>query len=139
MRTVTHRLLSTLLTPVLLASPVFAADSPFTGAFEGTGRAGYGSLYIRTKTISWMTPFSQCQKIPYDVIERLRKGNQREFVFHLKQHTKSCRFDVLYLHHPDTPNLDIDWGIIGYVSRETYESDKKNGYKAPLPSSLSCS
>ncbi len=113
MRTVTHRLLRTLLASVFIVSVASAVDSPFTGAFIGTGRACYGGLHIRPRTISWLTPFSQCQK--------------------------SCRFDVLYLDHPDIPNLDIDWGIIGYLSLESYETDKRNGYKAPLPNSLSCS
>jgi len=128
-----------LLASVFIVSVASAVDSPFTGAFIGTGRACYGGLHIRPRTISWLTPFSQCQKILYEVIERRKRGNQREFVFHIKQHAKGCRFGVLYLDHPDIPNLDIDWGIIGYLSLESYETDKRNGYKAPLPNSLSCS
>jgi hypothetical protein len=139
MRTVKGQLFRAWIATVLAVSGAFAVDSPFTGAFLGTGRSCYGGLYIRTKTISWLTPFSQCQRVPYEVIDRREKGNQRAFVFHLKQHAKSCGFDVLYLHHPDTPNLDIDWEIIGYVSLESYETDKKNGYKATLPNSMSCS
>src|SRR5882672_2140538 len=116
MQTVTHRFLNTLLASVLLVSHVCAADSPFTGAFEGTGRACYGGLYIRTRTISWLTPFSQCQSVLYEVIERLEKGNQRQFAFHLKQRREKCPFDVLYLNHSDTLNPDTGWHVIGYSS-----------------------
>ncbi len=135
----THRLLSALLAAVLLLSPMYATDPVFTGAFEGTGRACYGSLSIRTRTISWLTPFSQCQKMLYEVIEREQKGNQRQFTFQLKQHSKECRFEVLYLYHPDTPNPDTDWHVIGYSSVQDYHADKQNGYKGDAPGSQSCS
>ena len=139
MQIVTHRFLGMLLASVLLVFPVCAADSVFTGAFEGTGRACYGGLYIRTKTISWLTPFSQCQRVLYEVIEHGDKGNQRQFAFHLKQRSKGCRFDVLYLYHADTPNPDAGWHVIGYSSVEDYRTDKLNGYKGDAPQSQSCS
>ena len=139
MRTVTHRILGTLLASVLIVSLAFAVDSPFTGAFKGTGRACDGGLYIRTRTISWLTAFSQCRSVLYEVLERREEGHLRQFAFHLKQTGKGCRFDVLYLYHPDTPNPDTDWHVIGYASIQDYREDKQNGYKGDAPRSQSCS
>jgi len=73
------------------------------------------------------------------VIEKREKGNQRQFAFHLKQRSKECRFDVLYLYHADTPNPDTDWEVIGYGSLRDYREDKLNGYKGNAPRSQSCS
>jgi len=96
-------------------------------------------LYIRTKTVSWLTPFSQCRKVPYEVIERNQKGDERRFAFHLKQRNQACLFDVLYLYHSDTPNPDIGWHVIGYATQEEYQADKQDGYTANSPRSQSCS
>jgi hypothetical protein len=132
------RMLNVLLA-LFLISTSLATEAPFTGAFEGTGRACYGGLYVRTKTISWLTPFSQCQKIRYEILEHEKKGNGRRFVFHLKQQQRSCRFEVLYLYHGDTPNRAIDWHVIGYALMTDYQADKQKGFKADSPNAQSCS
>jgi len=116
-----------------------AAEPPFTGTFEGTGRACYGGLYVRTKTISWSTPFSACKRVPYEVLERSEKGNERRFTFRLKSSSKACRYGVLYLYHGASANADIDWHVIGYATFEDYKADQQNGFKADSPQALSCS
>lgn len=138
MSTVKNRFLRSLMAVVLMASSVSGESSPFTGTFKGTGRACSGGLYVRSQTISWVTTFSRCQRVPYEAVERSEKGNQREFVFRLKAHKKMCAFNVLYLHHPNTPDMALDWEVIGYASVAQYEADKRNGFKTALPNSLSC-
>ncbi len=128
----------------ILLSTICAAATPlpsarqFTGAFSGTGRACYGKLYVRTKTISWLTTFSQCQQVPYGVLEQHESGNERRFAFELKKPNKGCRFGVIYLYHRDTPNRDIDWQVIGYKSLDDYRADQAQGFKGEALTALSC-
>jgi hypothetical protein len=126
-----------ILSTVCAASPV-ASTPRFTGAFSGTGRACYGRLYVRTKTISWLTTFSQCQKVPYGVLEQHENGNERRFAFQLERRSKGCRFAVIYLYHRDNPDQDMDWQVIGYESIEDYRADQAQGFKADAPTALSC-
>jgi hypothetical protein len=49
---------------------VHAEPESITGRFEGTGRACYGTLSIQPKTISWLTPFSQCKSMSYALISQ---------------------------------------------------------------------
>lgn len=131
----------TLVLSAALAAPALCGggeERPFTGAFQGTGRACYGGLFVRTKTLSWLTPFSQCQKLPYETIDRKEQGRQRQFAFRLKQRTKACQYEVLYLYHGDSPDPDIDWHVIGYSSLAEYEADRQNGFKADSPNALAC-
>lgn len=134
-----RRTLNVLLSILLFVSTSLAAEAPFTSAFQGTGRACYGGLYVRTKTISWLTSFSRCQKVPYEMLERQENGHDRRFTFRLKQHPKGCRFEVLYLYHRDIPNPDIDWHVIGYASLTDYRADKQDGFKANSPNAQACS
>jgi hypothetical protein len=110
----------------------------FTGSFRGTGRACYGRLDVRTRTLSWLTSFSQCQSVPYQVLEQHEHGDERSFAFHLEQPTKGCRFQVVYLHHRDAPERDTGWEGIGYASLEDYRADEAQGFKAGPASSLAC-
>ncbi len=123
----------------LCLSATFAAERPFTGSFEGAGRACYGALKVRSKTISWTTPFSSCKNVTYEVIERSEKGKARRFTFRLKPASKACRFGVVYLYHDDSANAGIDWHVIGYRTMDEYKADQQNGLKADSPDALSCS
>ena len=62
-----------------------AGEAPFTGRFLGIGRACHGMLAVRTKTISWLTSFSQCQALPYELVERTDSGT---LAHNLALHTK---------------------------------------------------
>lgn len=122
-----------------LVAPVVADQAAaFTGVFSGTGRACQGSLAIRKKTISWVTPFSQCKNLPYEVLEQ---GNGKAgdfFTFRLKGTGSSCRYTVLHLTHEKNANGDIGWNVIGYLSQQSYAKDKEKGFKAEEQEALSC-
>ena len=53
-----------------LAPVVQARAEKLTGTFVGTGRACSGRLVVQAKTVSWVTAFSRCESLPYDVIEQ---------------------------------------------------------------------
>jgi hypothetical protein len=116
-----------------------AGAAPFTGAFSGTGRACYGKLFVREKTISWLTTFSQCQKLAYEIVDQHTEGHARRFTFHLKARPKACRYSVIFLRHrADEADLRLGWDVIGYDSLEDYRADEKQGFKGDLPTSMTC-
>ena len=98
-------------------------DGAFTGTFEGSGRACYGKLVIRPKTISWNTTFSSCKDTPYEILEQSGQGPERRIVYLLKKRNKGCLFAVISLHHRDSPDRDLDWEATGYVSLDDFKAD----------------
>jgi hypothetical protein len=123
----------------LVATADGGTEPPFTGAFSGTGRSCYGRLFVRTRTISWLTPFSQCQQVPYRLVEQERRGNERRLTFELERRPRRCRYGVIHLRHRDTPEQDIGWEVIGYASLDDYRADEARGFKADSPTAMSCS
>ena len=125
--------------PALGAATARAGGVPrFTGAFRGTGRACYGRLDVRVKTISWLTTFSQCKSVPYRLIERHQNGNARQLAFELARRDKGCRYGVIALRHRDDPDPSIGWEAIGYASLADYRADQARGFEADLATALSC-
>jgi hypothetical protein len=110
---------------------------PLTGRFLGSGRACYGTLAVRTKTISWLTSFSQCKSIPYELIERNQQGEELRVTYRLKLGTDSCRYAVLSLTHTGSAK-DTGWGVTGYGSEHSYQADKASGYSAKDEDMMSC-
>jgi hypothetical protein len=110
----------------------------FTGSFRGTGRACHGRLDVRSRTLSWLTSFSQCQSIPYQPIEQREHGAERSFAFRLEKSTEGCRFQVIHLHHRDGSEADVGWEAIGYATLGDYRADEALGFKATPASSLAC-
>ena len=111
---------------------------PFTAAFVGTGRICYGGLFIRERTISWLTTYSQCQKIPYEVLEHRAEGNERHIVFRLQKKPPYCRHRIIYLMHVDKPNFGIGWGAIGFETLQQLQDARKVDWTAKPASSQWC-
>lgn len=111
---------------------------PFTAAFMGTGRLCYGGLYLREKTISWLITYSQCQRVPFDVIEQWGEGNERNIVFRLKHKPPNCQFGVIYLTHDHDPNFGIGWNAIGYADEAAYRRAKESNWRYESRHSVWC-
>ncbi|SEM31708.1 hypothetical protein SAMN05518845_12085 [Variovorax sp. YR750] len=108
---------------LMFAGQVFAADVPFGGEYQGTGRQCFGKLSIQDKTIEWRTPFAACKKTPYRVLKQESGAFGQEAVFLLQG--KSCGFGVIVLGlDPKQPDY---WNATGYRSMADYEkgSDDK--------------
>lgn len=116
-----------------------SAAPAFTGAFMGSGHTCYGGLYVRTKTLSWLTPYSPCRAMPYRTLEHSEQGHARRFVFQFKRHGKGCRFNVLVLQHADTADPAIAWDATGYASLSDYRSDRQSGFKTLPATAMACS
>ncbi|WP_233801800.1 hypothetical protein [Paraburkholderia sp. HP33-1] len=126
--------------PLLVGSFVIsaaAADKPFSGKFDGTGRACSGSLVVRPRTIEWNSAFSVCKPVQYEVLEQNFGGKHRRIVFRLKKRSSQCRFEVVEIEHASGYN----WNVSGYRSVEEFQkrglADWSN---SPLPERqvLSC-
>lgn len=129
---------ATLLVSVGAAVAAPARAAPFTGAFSGTGRACYGRLFVRTKTIAWLTPFSQCPRVRYRIVDDQRSGNVRSLTFALARRPKGCRYGVIHLRHRDEPDPAIGWEAFGYATLDDYRRDRASGFTAALPTSIAC-
>ncbi|WP_157653147.1 hypothetical protein [Burkholderia ubonensis] len=111
----------------LLASAAYAGNQPFTGVFVGHGRQCDGQLRVTEKTIEWHTPFANCAKRPYQVIESDLTSAKPKIVFLLKG--RACDFGVIsLLFDPAYPDY---WIAKGYRNPD--------GYKHDSADALSCS
>lgn len=113
---------------LLLAGETSAADKPFTGVFEGTGRACSGNLYIRSKTVEWNTPFSVCKRTTYEVLEKDFSGEGKRLALHLKTRSKRCAYVVVEATKADSVS-PYAWNITGYQSLEAFQKRELPGWK----------
>lgn len=110
-----------------------AADAPFTGSFKGTGRACNGGVYVRPKTIEWISSWSICKSGGYEVLEKKLEGDGQRIVFHIKARSKQCRYEVLALEQVH----GTDWTADGYQSLEAYQKRELPDWRnSPLPERL---
>lgn len=114
------------------------AETPFTGRFLGTGRACYGTLAVQTKTVSWLTSFSQCQTMPVDLIEQDDSGGSLRQTYRFTRGSTSCRFGVVTLTHDGSKNQDIGWQVVGYPTEASYLEDKARGFSTSAPDIMAC-
>jgi hypothetical protein len=114
-----------------------AATQTPPGRFQGSGRACDGTLEVRTKSISWLTTFSQCKAMPYALIERHEQGGETRITYRLKSRASSCRYAILSLTHKGLAE-DTGWDVTGYGSEQSYQADKTSGYQAKAEDMMSC-
>lgn len=122
---------------LILMGVARAETSAFTGHFQGTGRACYGTLAIQAHTISWVTPFSQCKSVPYQLIDRNAQKGWTRMIYRLDRQTGSCRYAILALAHTG-PAADTGWEATGYASEQSYQSDKSSHYQTRRQDMMSC-
>jgi len=114
-----------------------AETSSFTGRFQGTGRTCYGTLAVQAKTISWLTPFSGCRPVRYQIIEHDAQNEQMKTVYRLEPGATSCRYAILILTHSGT-STDSGWEVTGYGSEQSYRTGKSSDYKTSSEDMMSC-
>ncbi len=125
-------------TLVGLAPVAQAQMDKLTGTFAGTGRACSGQLIVQPKTISWVTSFSRCESLPYEIIEQATDAETYRYSFKFKRHAPRCRYRYITVTHKREGGEDVGWGVIGYGSEQSYLADKANGYTANAEDTMSC-
>lgn len=114
-----------------------AESETVTGRFEGTGRACYGTLSIQAKTLSWLTPFSQCKSMPYRLVDQENHGGKTRMTYRLTSPPSNCHFAVVSLSHTGLTE-NTGWEVTGYGSQQSYLADKGSGYQARTEDMMSC-
>lgn len=123
------------LLPLAIATGVAANPQPATPrqtteVFSGGGRACTGNLTIRDKTIDWQTPFSQCTKQPYTLIQEKDIGVNHLRVFALNKPSKKCLYQFIVL---ETPLAGGQALASGFQTRQDYEQqDYPHGLGCPM-------
>ncbi|HWT20775.1 MAG TPA: hypothetical protein VN280_17800 [Variovorax sp.] len=103
---------------VLAGTGTATAETPFTGAFSGTGRACSGGLYVRTRTIEWNSSFSICKPVRYEVLEKEEAGGRGRIAFRLKARGRPCLYEVIEAVQHST----YGWEVRGYQSLASYRN-----------------
>jgi hypothetical protein len=114
------------------AAPVFsnAAGAPFTGVFHGEGRACFGALFVRSKTIEWTSSFSQCGPARYEILDQDLADKHPRIAYRLMGRSKQCRNAVISLAHYEGEV----WDVKGYPSVEAYQKrDRPDGKNSGQP------
>ncbi|WP_349252978.1 hypothetical protein [Burkholderia cenocepacia] len=114
-----------------------AADNAFTGAFQGTGRACSGALYVRAKTIEWNSSYSICKSSYYEILQKKFDGELERIVFRLQNRSSRCRYSVVEVERAGSDN----WNVSGYQSLQGFQKrDLPEWRNSPLPERqiLSC-
>jgi hypothetical protein len=127
-----------IVTAMAIGGTTVADTAPLTGRFLGTGRACYGTLAVRTKTISWLTTFSQCQSVPYKLLERSESSGQLRLTYRFEHAPASCRYRLVSVTHESAAGKDVGWEVTGYGSEGSYNADKSSGYTAKDGTTMSC-
>jgi len=132
-----HLLSATLL--LSATNHTLAADKPqpFSGTFYGNGRACYGALYLRTKTVEWNSTYSTCGRTTYKTLEQDLASEHPSVVLSLDRPSKHCRLQVIELRHYENNS----WEATGYRSRDDYQKGKEAGQREALEANgktLSC-
>jgi hypothetical protein len=134
MRIIRHAFIGAFLVTTLT---VQAEPKPLTGRFQGSGRACYGTLTIQAKTISWLTPFSQCKSMSYELVDPEKHKGRAGLTYRLTSQAGNCRFAILSLTHAG-PAENTGWEVTGYRSEQSYRADKSSGYQSKAEDVMSC-
>ncbi len=127
-RPLSRLLLPSVMLMALINANAIAADKVFTGVFQGQGRACFGKLFLREKTVEWNSSFSVCNSTGYTVLKSDLDGTSPHIAVYLKHKSRTCREAVIALtFDPAFPHF---WQAEAYVSRQDYEHRTDEDVKA---------
>lgn len=125
-----------LLLAAVFVDPSVAGERPFTGVFEGTGRACSGNLYIREKTAEWNTPFSVCKPARYELLEKDFTGEHKRLALRIKSRSKRCAYEVFEVEQVSR----YGWNANAYQTLEAFQKRSHPDWEnSPLPERLTLS
>jgi hypothetical protein len=125
---------------VCATSALAADDASFTGNFQSSGGlVCQGGLYVRTKTLDWISTYHVCKNSPYEVLEKDLSGERHRIVFRIKKRAPRCGMEVFELKQANPRNRQ--WDTHAYPSLEAYRNRTLPGWidsLAPERQALSC-
>lgn len=101
---------------LLFAGGAVAADVPLTGAFSGTGRACSGGLYLRAKTVEWISTYSICKPSRYELLAQDLSVDHQRIAVRIKTRSRQCRYEIVEAEQVSTHG----WDVRGYKTLEAY-------------------
>lgn len=119
-----HRFRLTLLALALSSTSALAAPNPFVGVYKGEGRACFGGLYLRERTLEWHASFFRCGPVRYRRIAQ-EDGAKPRLAVALEGGDKACGLEVVELKYYS----EWSWTVNGYPSREAYDRREEPGWK----------
>ncbi|MDM0082095.1 hypothetical protein QTI17_15985 [Variovorax sp. J31P179] len=107
---------------LLATAGTAAADAlPYTGVYESWGRVCRGAARLTATTIEWKSPFSNCKRSSYEVIDIASNNEPPRIAVRIKKRSKGCDFEVIQLEEQQIGDAPKMWGINGYPSLEAYQ------------------
>ena len=91
-----------------------------TEVYVGGGRACAGKFILNANTISWVTPFSQCESQPYNSVA-LATVDEKNRLFSLRKPSAKCLYSFINL------KVDSETGqiqVTGFKKIEDFEQKK---------------
>lgn len=89
-------------------------------------------------TISWITPFSRCREVPYEIIDRDDTSDTRRLTYRFPRGAASCHYRIVSLAHKGSAALETGWEVTGYGDEASYHGDKAAGFSGSTPDLMSC-
>ena len=101
-----------------------AAATTFTGSFYDYQIGLTESLFIRTKTIQWLTIFSDCYS-RYTIIKKTFDRTPVNFdyiLYRLNQKGPRCAYRYIALYYSQYPaSADFVWSVAGFPDLATFK------------------
>jgi len=109
----------------LLATQSAMAADTLTGTYRGDGRACFGALFVRPKTIEWNASFFKCAPTRYKVLDQDLTGDKPRAAYKIEDRHKRCGLAVIEVSRYN----DTFWNVNGYPSLEAYQKRDEPGWK----------
>ncbi|CAI3956365.1 unnamed protein product [Commensalibacter communis] len=108
-------------------------DVPFTGVFVmGSGSGCYGHLYIKTKTIEWISYYHNCKISPYKILEKQFDDKGKRIVYLIEKPSKNCGMKVIeFIGNPESSERIPPytwWNLIAYKTIDEYKKRSIDGF-----------
>ena len=100
-----------------------SSKSFYLGNFQGSGRACYGKLILKAKSVSWNTTYSSCKTSHYTILELDQSGPKWAIVLERKVKDKKCYYPVIRLTHEINMGSNIGWSIEGFKTPKAYHEE----------------
>ena len=113
-----------LLAFALSSTSALAAQNPFDGVYKGEGRACFGGLYLRERSLDRHASFFRCGPVRYRRIAQ-EEGSKPRLAVQLEGGGKTCGLKVVELKYYS----EWSWTVNGYPSRDAYDRREEPGWK----------
>ncbi len=106
-----------------------AGETAYTGVYESWGRVCQGALRLGDRTVEWKTPFNDCRRSTYEVLDLAKKDEPPRIALRIENPSRRCHTEVIELREQPIGPAPKMWGISAYPSLEAYRNRALPGWK----------